>query len=327
MTQEDYALNVCLNREGFQAILHILTYKDQQMMVFVEGRQPLCWSCKLLGHLARFCQQKNPLTNNNNNDSNTKDKSTSLIAKPALEPGDHQSGSEEGWTQVTGKKKQPSRTTASEAAPATGTESTRNETATGTATVETTTKTAESAETIATESPPPLPKKAKRKGEKNTEGEQPEEMETTVNLKRRKYSGVNQAKKTVYTAYPTPKKKKFTPIHLQKSHHRSLQKSLHLIKRHLNNPQLEKIHTKTSPTIPPSSAKPTAKIPPTIPSSWSSLLSISSLSFTPRLFSRSRSMNRLSLDQKLSQEYSQDPKARYRAKSVSEETEELPADS
>ena len=32
----DYHLNVCLNREGFQFIPHILHYKDQQMMVVVE---------------------------------------------------------------------------------------------------------------------------------------------------------------------------------------------------------------------------------------------------------------------------------------------------
>ena len=47
-------LNVCLNREGFQAIPHILPYKDQQMMVVAEDRHPLCLFCKQLGHLARF---------------------------------------------------------------------------------------------------------------------------------------------------------------------------------------------------------------------------------------------------------------------------------
>ena len=40
----DFVLDICLNREDFQAIPHILTYKDQQMMVVVKGRRPLCWS-------------------------------------------------------------------------------------------------------------------------------------------------------------------------------------------------------------------------------------------------------------------------------------------
>ena len=31
----DFVLDICLNREGFQAIPHILIYQDQQMMVVV----------------------------------------------------------------------------------------------------------------------------------------------------------------------------------------------------------------------------------------------------------------------------------------------------
>ena len=53
MAHGDYILNVWLDREGFQAIPHIITYKDQQMMVVVEGKRLLCWSSKQLGHLAR----------------------------------------------------------------------------------------------------------------------------------------------------------------------------------------------------------------------------------------------------------------------------------
>ena len=45
--------NICMNRENSQAVPHILTYQEQQMMVVVEGRRPLCWSCKQIGHLAR----------------------------------------------------------------------------------------------------------------------------------------------------------------------------------------------------------------------------------------------------------------------------------
>ena len=42
MAHGDYVLNVCVDRKGFQAIPHILTYKDQQIMVVVEGRRLLC---------------------------------------------------------------------------------------------------------------------------------------------------------------------------------------------------------------------------------------------------------------------------------------------
>ena len=54
----DYILTVCLDREGFQAIPHIISYEQQQMMVVVEGRKPLCWACKQLDHIARTCPQK-----------------------------------------------------------------------------------------------------------------------------------------------------------------------------------------------------------------------------------------------------------------------------
>ena len=33
----DYILTVCLNKEGFQAIPHIICYEEQQMIVVVEG--------------------------------------------------------------------------------------------------------------------------------------------------------------------------------------------------------------------------------------------------------------------------------------------------
>ena len=42
----DYIINMSLNREGFQAIPHILAYKDQNMMVVVEGWRLFCWACK-----------------------------------------------------------------------------------------------------------------------------------------------------------------------------------------------------------------------------------------------------------------------------------------
>ena len=39
MAHGDYVLNICLDIEGFQAILHIIAYEDKQMMVVVEGRR------------------------------------------------------------------------------------------------------------------------------------------------------------------------------------------------------------------------------------------------------------------------------------------------
>ena len=67
---DDFVLNVCLNKEGFPAIPHILTHKDQQMRLVVEDKRPLCRSCNQLGHLARNCPQKtttNKSKSNNNN--------------------------------------------------------------------------------------------------------------------------------------------------------------------------------------------------------------------------------------------------------------------
>ena len=38
----DYIINMCQNSEGFQAIHHIIAYKDQNMIVVVERRKPFC---------------------------------------------------------------------------------------------------------------------------------------------------------------------------------------------------------------------------------------------------------------------------------------------
>ena len=53
----DYIRTVYLDREVFQAIPHVISYEQQQMMVVVEGRRPLCRPCKQLGHIARNCPQ------------------------------------------------------------------------------------------------------------------------------------------------------------------------------------------------------------------------------------------------------------------------------
>ena len=54
----DYVFTMILDRGGFDAIPHIITYRDTTMTVVVEGRRPLCWECKQLGHFARSCPQK-----------------------------------------------------------------------------------------------------------------------------------------------------------------------------------------------------------------------------------------------------------------------------
>ena len=54
----DYVLKICLKRDGFQAIPDAINYKDRQLMVVVDGRRQHFWSCKQVGHLAKFCPQR-----------------------------------------------------------------------------------------------------------------------------------------------------------------------------------------------------------------------------------------------------------------------------
>ena len=56
----DYVFRMCLAREGFQSIPETIVSRGRQMMVIVEGRRPRCWSCKQLGHIAKFCPKKDP---------------------------------------------------------------------------------------------------------------------------------------------------------------------------------------------------------------------------------------------------------------------------
>ena len=55
---EDNMFQLCLNKEGFQAIPDTINYQDKQTMVAVEGKQPHRWNCKQLGHLTKVCPQK-----------------------------------------------------------------------------------------------------------------------------------------------------------------------------------------------------------------------------------------------------------------------------
>ena len=104
--QTDFVLNICLNSEGFQALPHILTNRDQQMMVIVEGRRPCCWFWKQLGHLSRICPQKSTINSSNSNIN--PGKTTCPTTNPALEPrAPPKKKTEERWTQVTRKRGKP----------------------------------------------------------------------------------------------------------------------------------------------------------------------------------------------------------------------------
>ena len=129
--QGDYVLDICLNREGFQAICHILSYQDQQMMVVVEDRRPLCWSCKQLSHLARSCSQKlvnnNQSSNkiNNSNNSSNQKKTISPTTNPApklktrrsVGPDNRERKKNNGTNQKSNKKATTTTTKAAETTP------------------------------------------------------------------------------------------------------------------------------------------------------------------------------------------------------------------
>ena len=120
----DYTFTMCLNSGGFQAIPHTVEYKDQAMLVVVEGRKPQC--CKQIGHFSQSCPQK-PTTSAAQTAATTSlaqtrvnispSKTTSSPATtipntaniPQTETGDNPNNKEEEeWTQVMrGKKSLP----------------------------------------------------------------------------------------------------------------------------------------------------------------------------------------------------------------------------
>ena len=104
----DYAFRLCLTRDGFKAIPETLISGDRQMMVMVEGRRPRCWACKQIGHIAKFCPQKNEnaaATTTSDSAATT----TTTISKQAEAQGPSQvqpkTNDQEGWTEVTRKRK------------------------------------------------------------------------------------------------------------------------------------------------------------------------------------------------------------------------------
>ena len=104
-------------------------------------------------------------------------------------------------------------------------------------------------------------------------------METTVNLKRND-SGENKAKNLCTQPNPHLKKKRNSPPTSPKSHTTAALSTVSILSTDTSTiPNWKKSTPKHSPAT-PSTANLTAKIPPTIPSSWSSLLPNSPLSFT-----------------------------------------------
>ena len=136
----DHVFRLCLTREGFQAIPEIIISRERQMMVVVEGRRPRCWSCKQLGHISKFCPQKDPPSAAVSTAPTTTTTATIITATissaSAKESGQVQpKKAEGGWTEVTRKKKRSpqkmedkaSRMTITAAAsPAKGTDSERS---------------------------------------------------------------------------------------------------------------------------------------------------------------------------------------------------------
>ena len=109
----DYVFRMCLTREGFQAIPETTISRDRQMMVIVEGRRPRCWSCKQLGHISKFCPQKDPpktpaaaaATVTTQTAASTVSTVTISDATPEKELDQAQQKKADDWIEVTRKKK------------------------------------------------------------------------------------------------------------------------------------------------------------------------------------------------------------------------------
>ena len=188
------------------------------MMVVVEGRRPRCWGCKQIGHITKFCPQKtdsNEKAAATTTTTTTDTAATTTINKQAEAQGpghvQPKTNNQEGWTAVTRKRKgspkqgkkspissppqkqikAPPLAAAAAApeppvtpAPATPTPAASPRTSTATPTTP--------AAAVPTASSASLTSKRNKKKNKSN---QPEEMETSSNLKRRRDSGEAAAKK------------------------------------------------------------------------------------------------------------------------------------
>ena len=112
MAYEDYVFRMCLTREGFQAIPETTISRERQMMVIVEGRCPCCWSCKQLGHISKFCPQKDlpkaaAATVAAETTATTVSTATISETRTSEKESDHaQPKKVEDWIEVTRKKKE-----------------------------------------------------------------------------------------------------------------------------------------------------------------------------------------------------------------------------
>ena len=103
----DYELIMNLDRVGFHAIPHSIKYIDQAMMVVVEGRRPLSWFCKQLGHFFRsYTQKATTIATTTTTTTTTTTKPTESITINETQTGDHPN-KEGGWTRVTRGKNLP----------------------------------------------------------------------------------------------------------------------------------------------------------------------------------------------------------------------------
>ena len=105
----DYAFRLCLTRDGFKAIPETLISGDRQMIVMVEGRRPRCWSCKQIGHIAKFCPEKPENKAAAAAAAASTATTTTTISKTAeaQDPGQGQpkKNDQEGWSEVTRKRR------------------------------------------------------------------------------------------------------------------------------------------------------------------------------------------------------------------------------
>ena len=251
----DFLFTLILDRGGFNTIPHIISYRDTTMTVIVEGRKPLCWYCKQLGHFSRSCPQKatiatNKTTTTANDTTNTTTKTTTTTTTTAAKKNTNtetgvQPDKEEGWTLVKGGKKQKTSLTK---------------------TTETTKISAAAPATTET----PIKKKNKN---------QPEEMETSYNLKRRRDSGDSDKDGEKKQCTPKPRKQQPQIEKPQQPMPTQPQKPTEKIQGPSPQRPAQILH---------SPARHIQKEPPLLPI----LPSLSPIT-TPKMFSRSRSVNRI----------------------------------